>query len=88
MKIHHTQLCRFLVDTVVGQVLMAVPKQDSEELFVRYLHDFIRYVHVCGRHNNIELNELEFKVCKQNYYIIAIIIIIFFLITFYAHFFV
>ena len=62
----HRQLCSLVSDTPLGDVLTSV--QDGgqcEELYRRYLHDFVRSVHKCSRKMEQTINN-EYQVCSSS----------------------
>ena len=60
----HRQLCTLVSDTRLGDILNSVTDGDQcEELYRRYLHDFVRSVHKCT-HNREQTKANEYKVCQ------------------------
>ena len=59
----HRQLSLLASDSPLGDVLLSVQDGgECEELYRRYLHDFVRSVHKCT--HKMEKNvQLEYKVC-------------------------
>lgn len=58
----HKKLCALVSDTPLGAVLLSVQdKGQCEELYRRYLHDFVHSVHKCT-HKQEENNKVEYKV--------------------------
>ena len=61
----HRQLCTLVSDTRLGDILNSVTDGDQcEELYRRYLHDFVRSVHKCT-HNREQTKANEYKVCQS-----------------------
>ena len=59
----HRQLCKLVSDTSLGEILMSVQEDGQcEELYRRYIHDFVRSVHKCTHKQN-ETVKHEYKVC-------------------------
>ena len=59
----HKQLCKLVSDTSLGEVLMSVQEDEQyEELYRRYIHDFVHTVHKCT-HKQTETVKHEYKVC-------------------------
>ena len=59
----HRQLCKLVSDTSLGEILISVQEDGQcEELYRRYIHDFVRSVHKCTHKQN-ETVKHEYKVC-------------------------
>lgn len=54
----YNQLCAILEPTSVGEILRTVV-MDCEELYKRYLHDFVRLAHRCKHKNQEEEYEVR-----------------------------
>ena len=61
----HRQLCGLVSVTPLGEILMSVQDDGQcEELYRRYIHDFVRSMHKCT-HKTDETVQLEYQVtCK------------------------
>lgn len=57
----HQQLTKLVQGTAVGETLLLVSKVDCEEMYQRYLHDFVRMVRKCS-HKGQEIVSKEYKV--------------------------
>lgn len=57
----HEQLCAALDHNAVGEVLKLVDEFDCEEFYMKYLHDFVRFVHKCN-HTNEDSKSQEYEV--------------------------
>ena len=58
----HTQLCELVSDTSLGEILASVSDGGHcEELYRRYLHDFVYTVHKCP-HKQKEIVSSEYQV--------------------------
>ena len=58
----HRQLCELVSDTSPGEILATVSDgAQCEELYRRYLHDFVRTVHKCP-HKQDEIVRHEYQV--------------------------
>ena len=57
----HQQLIKLVQGTAMGKTLLSVSEEDCEEMFQRYLHDFVRIVHKCS-HKGQEIVSKEYKV--------------------------
>lgn len=58
----HRQLCAMVSDTSLGEILMSIEDGGQcEELYRRYIHDFVRSVHKCT-HKKAETLKHEYKV--------------------------
>ena len=60
----HQQLIVLVQDTPVGETLSSVSEEDCEEMYQRYLHDFVRIVHKCT-HKGQQTVTSEYKVRKR-----------------------
>ena len=61
-QILHRKLCALVSDTPLGIVLLSVRDEEQcDELYKRYLHDFVRSVHKCT-HKTEEIVTLEYQV--------------------------
>ena len=59
----HQQLCVLVEDKPLGEILARVPEGGQcEEMYRRYLYDFVRSVHKCT-HKQKETVDHEYKVC-------------------------
>ena len=58
----HKKLCSLVSDSPLGDVLGSVQDGHCEELFRRYLHDFVRSVHMCTHKMEQSVKD-EYKVC-------------------------
>lgn len=59
----HRQLCKLVSDTSLGEILISVQEDGQcEELYRRYIHDFVHSVHKCTHKQN-ETVKHEYKVC-------------------------
>ncbi len=63
----HRQLCAAVEPTAVGEVLRGVNDQDCEDFYKRYLHDFVRLVHMCkhGKMTEYEIKEYEVRLAMS-----------------------
>ena len=72
----HRHLCNLVSVTSLGEILLSVEDgRECEELYRRYLHDFVRSVHKCT-HKTEETVKQEYQV---NVYCYSYIIIILFM---------
>ena len=60
----HQQLIVLVQDTAVGETLSSVSEEDCEEMYQRYLHDFVRIVHKCT-HKEPQTVTSEYKVRER-----------------------
>ena len=60
----HRQLCEAVKATAVGEVLKTVDVSDYEDMYRRYLHDFVRLVHRCS-HSRKDYETKEYEVCTK-----------------------
>ena len=59
----HRQLCKLVSVTSLGEILIGVQEDGQcEELYRRYIHDFVRSVHKCTHKQNETVTH-EYKVC-------------------------
>ena len=52
----------------MGETLLSVSEEDCEEMYQRYLHDFVRIVHKCS-HKGQEIVSKEYKVRLKLIYV-------------------
>lgn len=57
----HQKLIELVQGTAVGKTLSSVSKENCEEMYQRYLSDFVRIVHKCS-HKGKEIVSKEYKV--------------------------
>ena len=65
------QLAVLVIDSDLGETLQSVHEDDCEEMYRRYLHDFVRSVHRCS-HKTEQLVTDEYKVCTCTYVHVAL----------------
>ena len=62
----YKQLCLAVEPTPVGGVLSQVDSYNCEDLYRKYLHDFVRLVHKC-KHKNLQDETREYEVHSLQY---------------------
>lgn len=61
----YQQLCAAVEGTVVGGLLSGVKSAHCDDFYQRYLHDFVRLVHMCNQKDlEFELQEYEVR-CEE-----------------------
>ncbi len=61
----YKQLCAALEPTEIGEVIKAV-ETDCEEFYKKYLHDFVRFAHLCKHKDRADENK-EYEVFHMHY---------------------
>ena len=54
-------LCESIKQTPVGKVMLTVDQNSTEEFYTKYLHDFVRIVHMCTQSDG-ECESREYEV--------------------------
>lgn len=68
----HKHLCTAIDNTAIGEVLNSVQEEDVEEMYLLYLHDFVRFEHSCN-HKDQSSEDKEYQVKYVQNHVLSVV---------------